>query len=172
MCNMSEGDVISDKAEAEDSGSDAGRGGVAGKPNYETLMARTSILARLLQSRLALPLLYPLHSGIPEKEDSGSLTKDLRWNEKEITQCISQMTPAIIGIASMMTGLKALHTLSLHQTRLQKRIYTGRRMYVGRRKVIWSTPQEWFVRKPGDEPRTRVFKVRQPYKQPSGGGRR
>lgn len=82
------------------------------KKRLESLFARMTVISNLCQSRLALPLHYPLHGrqlGRPEDEKNPIASS--KWSEEEVKQTLAAVTPAVIAISKVCNVLKAAHAL-------------------------------------------------------------
>eukprot|EP00429_Kryptoperidinium_foliaceum_P099976 CAMPEP_0176237972 /NCGR_PEP_ID=MMETSP0121_2-20121125/28125_1 /TAXON_ID=160619 /ORGANISM="Kryptoperidinium foliaceum, Strain CCMP 1326" /LENGTH=240 /DNA_ID=CAMNT_0017577433 /DNA_START=70 /DNA_END=789 /DNA_ORIENTATION=+ len=87
----------------------------------KTTFARASIAARLLQSRLALPLAYPWNTAMFDEGDKGRAPgKD--WKEEELQKGLANVTPLVVGMAKMAPVLKAAQALSHYQGGLQRHV--------------------------------------------------
>lgn len=97
--------------------------------HLNSFFARASILTNLLQSQVAVPLLYPLNSrsiggdGI-RLSNNQSVAK---WDKSTLTLGLSQVAPAVTGLSKVATVLRAGHALryfkgsqvkSLNKTRI------------------------------------------------------
>mmetsp|Transcript_15292 Transcript_15292/g.41888 ORF Transcript_15292/g.41888 Transcript_15292/m.41888 type:complete len:206 (-) Transcript_15292:59-676(-) len=76
-----------------------------------TFFARASVATRLLHSRLALPITYPLHTSaigtLPDGKEN--------WKEDEIKRGLAHVTPIVAGMAKVAPLLKAAQALSHYQ---------------------------------------------------------
>lgn len=87
----------------------------------KTFFARASVATRLLHSRLALPITYPLNSGMmgasPAITDrQGDMVKE------EITRGLAHVTPIVTGMSKVAPLLKAVHGLSHYQGGLSRHV--------------------------------------------------
>eukprot|EP00413_Alexandrium_margalefii_P026959 CAMPEP_0204568024 /NCGR_PEP_ID=MMETSP0661-20131031/36934_1 /ASSEMBLY_ACC=CAM_ASM_000606 /TAXON_ID=109239 /ORGANISM="Alexandrium margalefi, Strain AMGDE01CS-322" /LENGTH=188 /DNA_ID=CAMNT_0051575995 /DNA_START=98 /DNA_END=661 /DNA_ORIENTATION=- len=73
-----------------------------------TTFARASVAARLLHSRLALPLAYPLNSAMLREGQEG-------WSHEEVQKGLAHVTPVVVGMAKMVPLLRAAQALSHYQ---------------------------------------------------------
>lgn len=72
-------------------------------PQLETFFARASVLATLLRSQLALPLLYPLNTRGTTPADALHLSRNTPWDDDPNTLAygLSQVAPAVTSLAHM-----------------------------------------------------------------------
>lgn len=82
--------------------------------NIDTFFARASILATLLRSQLALPLLYPLNRRGATPQDALRLARNTPWDDDPATLVygLSQIAPAVSAlsrISSLMDVTFASH---------------------------------------------------------------
>ncbi|CAD7923916.1 unnamed protein product [Amoebophrya sp. A120] len=87
------------------------------KARLSTFFARATICARLLHSRLALPLTYPMNSVAAKeflKNDGNGDEKTQKVLEEQ-EQMLSAMRPALISVASAASIVKSLHALKYYQ---------------------------------------------------------
>eukprot|EP00922_Rhytidocystis_sp_ex-Travisia-forbesii_P008836 GHVS01012921.1.p1 GENE.GHVS01012921.1~~GHVS01012921.1.p1 ORF type:complete len:253 (-),score=56.12 GHVS01012921.1:355-1113(-) len=77
-----------------------------------SFFARCSLLSTLLQSRLALPLLYPLNPRAATDSMSLPPLSSNRWDRHAVSQSLGHVTPAIIALTKFTKLLKAGHALS------------------------------------------------------------
>mmetsp|Transcript_10556 Transcript_10556/g.25740 ORF Transcript_10556/g.25740 Transcript_10556/m.25740 type:complete len:226 (-) Transcript_10556:210-887(-) len=82
------------------------------KRRLGTFFARATVCARLLQSRLALPLTYPVNqvSTFHLKEN-----RQTAENTKQQAEVLGNMRPAIVGFSGVATLLKSLHALKHYE---------------------------------------------------------
>uniref|UniRef100_A0A0G4HYT2 Uncharacterized protein n=1 Tax=Chromera velia CCMP2878 TaxID=1169474 RepID=A0A0G4HYT2_9ALVE len=134
-----------------------------------TFFARATVLSNLLQSRLAVPLLYPLNTGAmtargadAPKEEKNNPIASQKWQRDELAKGLSLMTPAIVGMTKIVHILKAANALSHHRGGVARRVYVQRKRTArdGRESLHLLRPQVWRLLKPGDENRTRHLKWR------------
>mmetsp|Transcript_21329 Transcript_21329/g.47168 ORF Transcript_21329/g.47168 Transcript_21329/m.47168 type:complete len:205 (+) Transcript_21329:74-688(+) len=87
----------------------------------KTFFARASVATRLLQSRLALPIAYPLNSAMltetasPNKPPSG-------WKQEEVTRGLAHVTPIVTAMSKAAPLLKAAQALSHYQGGQQRHV--------------------------------------------------
>ncbi|PFH31638.1 hypothetical protein BESB_026120 [Besnoitia besnoiti] len=106
-----------------------------------SLFARADVLANLLHSRLALPLLYPLNSGggltNPLNVPGGSPGSDAsalnsiassRWKREEVVGALATVTPLVLAATSVSRFLKAAHALSYYSGPTCGTQVSGRRL--------------------------------------------
>eukprot|EP00747_Dinoflagellata_sp_TGD_P211165 gnl/TRDRNA2_/TRDRNA2_84364_c0_seq1.p1 gnl/TRDRNA2_/TRDRNA2_84364_c0~~gnl/TRDRNA2_/TRDRNA2_84364_c0_seq1.p1 ORF type:complete len:200 (-),score=32.63 gnl/TRDRNA2_/TRDRNA2_84364_c0_seq1:116-715(-) len=74
-----------------------------------TFFARASVATRLLQSRLALPIAYPLNSASMSEDNK---KRAQGWKEEEIKRGLAHVTPIVTGLAKVAPVLKAAHAMS------------------------------------------------------------
>eukprot|EP00450_Noctiluca_scintillans_P000078 CAMPEP_0194494982 /NCGR_PEP_ID=MMETSP0253-20130528/12726_1 /TAXON_ID=2966 /ORGANISM="Noctiluca scintillans" /LENGTH=177 /DNA_ID=CAMNT_0039336173 /DNA_START=61 /DNA_END=591 /DNA_ORIENTATION=+ len=77
----------------------------------KTFFARASIATRLLKSRLAMPLTYPLNSS-SLREGKLHAGSQMGWNKEDIERGLAHATPLVLGLARAAPVLKAAHALS------------------------------------------------------------
>lgn len=100
-----------------------------------TTFARASVAARLLQSRLALPISYPLNAdmlreankanpgqALPRLPPTGDELKDQGWQDNEIWRGLAHVTPLVVGMAKVAPLLKAAQALSHYQGGLKRHV--------------------------------------------------
>mmetsp|Transcript_20142 Transcript_20142/g.36460 ORF Transcript_20142/g.36460 Transcript_20142/m.36460 type:complete len:220 (+) Transcript_20142:52-711(+) len=76
-----------------------------------TFFARASVAARMLESRLALPIAYPLNSGMMyDKMNVGAADQD-GWSQKEIERGLAHVLPIVKGMSKMASVLKSMQAL-------------------------------------------------------------
>jgi len=145
-------------------------------------IAKASVLATLLRSRLAMPLLYPLNSaGLTTtalNDDNGGKNPIAasRWDKKVLTNTLGHMTPAVIGMSKVALMLKAANSLSHYHGGSTRRTAVARRTgssSISRSRAAATNtrggvknrlhllhPQVWRMLKPGDEKNTRFLPFR------------
>eukprot|EP00386_Alphamonas_edax_P009203 GDKI01030317.1.p1 GENE.GDKI01030317.1~~GDKI01030317.1.p1 ORF type:complete len:162 (-),score=15.21 GDKI01030317.1:40-525(-) len=135
----------------------------------KTFFARSSVVANLLHSRLALPLLYPLNPGSitdPFSVQNGVLKGDAdklknnpiastKWDRRVLTKSLAHITPVIIGMSRFVHVLKAGNALAHYRGGLSRPIFVPKRPPVGKHKLHFLRPQVWRVLQPGNEWNTR-----------------
>ena len=88
----------------------------------ETLFARASVVVNLLQSRLAMPLLYPFNTG--SHFAAKNPISESKFTPEEITKSLAHVTPIIVGMSKMSTLLKIGHSLASYDGGMQRMIAT------------------------------------------------
>eukprot|EP00933_Yihiella_yeosuensis_P017051 TRINITY_DN14352_c1_g1_i1.p1 TRINITY_DN14352_c1_g1~~TRINITY_DN14352_c1_g1_i1.p1 ORF type:complete len:228 (+),score=49.29 TRINITY_DN14352_c1_g1_i1:50-685(+) len=86
-----------------------------------TTFARASVAARLMQSRLALPLAYPLNSAMMRENDTAAPPPSA-WKDSEIQKGLAHVTPIVAGMAKTAAVLKAAQALSHYQGGQQRHV--------------------------------------------------
>jgi hypothetical protein len=86
----------------------------------ETLFARASVVVNLLQSRLAMPLLYPINTGshVAEKNPIA----ESKFTQAEITKSLAHITPIVIGMSRMATILKVGNALASYDGGAERKL--------------------------------------------------
>ncbi|CEM14672.1 unnamed protein product [Vitrella brassicaformis CCMP3155] len=126
-----------------------------------TFFARASVVAHLLRSRLALPLLYPLNTqSFANQPDKHNPIASARWDAKTVARTLSHMTPAIIGMSRMVHLLKAGHALAHYRGGVKRHMYVLKKRKPGQHRLHFVRPHVWNYLKPGDEHRTKHLKWR------------
>eukprot|EP00931_Biecheleriopsis_adriatica_P107327 TRINITY_DN81678_c0_g1_i1.p1 TRINITY_DN81678_c0_g1~~TRINITY_DN81678_c0_g1_i1.p1 ORF type:complete len:214 (-),score=36.21 TRINITY_DN81678_c0_g1_i1:43-684(-) len=81
-----------------------------------TFFARASVATRLLKSRLAMPVAYPLNSAmLGEKDKFGQSPPPSAWKDEEIQKGLAHVTPIVVGMSKVASVLKAAQALSHYQ---------------------------------------------------------
>eukprot|EP00746_Dinoflagellata_sp_MGD_P006109 gnl/MRDRNA2_/MRDRNA2_111884_c0_seq1.p1 gnl/MRDRNA2_/MRDRNA2_111884_c0~~gnl/MRDRNA2_/MRDRNA2_111884_c0_seq1.p1 ORF type:complete len:169 (-),score=26.29 gnl/MRDRNA2_/MRDRNA2_111884_c0_seq1:72-578(-) len=75
-----------------------------------TFFARASVTAKLLQSRLALPIMYPLNPTMLRHIRQNPINTD-PWTKDDIARGLTHVTPIVVGMSKMAPLLKAAHAL-------------------------------------------------------------
>lgn len=78
------------------------------------MFARASIAARLLHSRLALPVAYPFNSAML-REGASRAPPTEGWKEEELQRGLAHVTPLVVGMAKVAPFLKAVQALRHYQ---------------------------------------------------------
>lgn len=132
-----------------------------GAIRVQKFFAKATILTNLLQSRMSIPLVYPLSSGgmaLKVTNDKGSF----QWDPELAARSMAQVTPAVIGMAKMTRFLKAGHALSNYQGGIQRSL--GAAPIVNPldndKRLHRLHPEFWRMQKPGSEWETRHLKKR------------
>eukprot|EP00440_Ansanella_granifera_P064721 gb/GFBE01070172.1/.p1 GENE.gb/GFBE01070172.1/~~gb/GFBE01070172.1/.p1 ORF type:complete len:212 (+),score=42.16 gb/GFBE01070172.1/:1-636(+) len=79
-----------------------------------TFFARAGVATRLLKSRLALPVAYPLNSAMM-REKSSAVPPPNAWKDDEIQKGLAHVTPIVVGMSKVASVLKAAQALSHYQ---------------------------------------------------------
>eukprot|EP00930_Biecheleria_cincta_P071749 TRINITY_DN59209_c0_g1_i1.p1 TRINITY_DN59209_c0_g1~~TRINITY_DN59209_c0_g1_i1.p1 ORF type:complete len:215 (+),score=36.92 TRINITY_DN59209_c0_g1_i1:40-684(+) len=79
-----------------------------------TFFARASVATRLMQSRLALPVAYPLNSAMMH-EGAKAAPDRSAWKDEEIQKGLAHVTPIVVGMSKVASVLKAAQALSHYQ---------------------------------------------------------
>ena len=88
----------------------------------QTLFARASVVVNLLQSRLAMPLLYPLNTGSYVAKDNP--IADSKFTQEEITKSLAHITPIVVGMSKMATLLKIGNSLAHYSGGADRKVST------------------------------------------------
>ncbi|KAF4666778.1 hypothetical protein FOL47_003918 [Perkinsus chesapeaki] len=80
-----------------------------------TFFARCSVVANLLQSRLAMPIMYPLNPQLGQLKDRNPIAVS-RFSQEQVAQTLSHVAPAVVGLTHMARVLKAGHALEYYAT--------------------------------------------------------
>jgi len=87
----------------------------------KTTFARASIAAKLLQSRLALPIAYPFNSAMLREGDRRAVSPN-GWKEEEIQKGLAHITPLVVAMAKVAPLLKASQALSYYEGGHRRRV--------------------------------------------------
>eukprot|EP00929_Paragymnodinium_shiwhaense_P028669 TRINITY_DN16578_c0_g2_i1.p2 TRINITY_DN16578_c0_g2~~TRINITY_DN16578_c0_g2_i1.p2 ORF type:complete len:203 (-),score=25.89 TRINITY_DN16578_c0_g2_i1:187-795(-) len=85
----------------------------------KTFFARASVATRLLHSRLALPITYPLNSAMMGASPAITGQKDDKV-QQEVTRGLAHVTPIVTGMSKVAPLLKAVQGLSHYQGGLSR----------------------------------------------------
>eukprot|EP00397_Hematodinium_sp_SG-2012_P064584 GEMP01091642.1.p1 GENE.GEMP01091642.1~~GEMP01091642.1.p1 ORF type:complete len:156 (+),score=11.19 GEMP01091642.1:17-484(+) len=87
--------------------------------------AKASIATRLLHSRLALPLVYPLtHStGNDEYPSKDNPIAVNRFRKDDVVRTMGYLTPTVVGMSKMANLLKAAHALEHYRGTTERNMY-------------------------------------------------
>eukprot|EP00927_Polykrikos_kofoidii_P060334 TRINITY_DN55338_c0_g1_i1.p1 TRINITY_DN55338_c0_g1~~TRINITY_DN55338_c0_g1_i1.p1 ORF type:complete len:206 (+),score=29.30 TRINITY_DN55338_c0_g1_i1:124-741(+) len=83
-----------------------------------TFFVRASVASRLLHSRLALPIAYPLNTAMWAAVEG----KQGDWKQNEIQRGLAHVTPIVSGMAKMAPLLKATQALGYYQGPRQRHV--------------------------------------------------
>ncbi|KAF4703562.1 hypothetical protein FOZ63_017852, partial [Perkinsus olseni] len=62
-----------------------------------TFFARCSAVANLLQSRLAMPIMYPLNPQLGQLKDRNPIAVS-RFSQEQVAQTLAHVAPAVVGL--------------------------------------------------------------------------
>lgn len=95
----------------------AARAGVdaARVAKLRTFFARASVATRLLQSRLALPIAYPLNTAMMREGQKLKEPPGGGWSQEEIERGLAHAMPIVTGMAKVAPLLKAAQALNHYQ---------------------------------------------------------
>ncbi|KAF4649049.1 hypothetical protein FOL46_002166, partial [Perkinsus olseni] len=72
-----------------------------------------SVVANLLQSRLAMPIMYPLNPQLGQLKDRNPIAVS-RFSQEQVAQTLAHVAPAVVGLTHMARVLKAGHALEYY----------------------------------------------------------
>lgn len=152
-----------------------GEAAALGPPELCNFVAKVATLGHLLQSRLAVPLLYPLNSrGMTDPLKASSMASQ-RWQRGDVILALGQVAPAALALSRVGSLLRLARACQRAPggSTLRRRIPTDRCPESAgekapldslpnscRETVHFLRPQVWRVLKPGEERATKHLKWR------------